>query len=386
MAFGEDDRLGLRGAMLATGSAINELAQNSSASAGYLVEFTARVAGVGKQVGLTQAQIMGFGAVMDENMQKDEMASTAFSQLLTKMSTDTKTFAKMAGVDLKTFSNLVKTDINTAVLTLMDNLKSKGGFDQLGKMFSDMGLDGTRAVAVLSTMADKIDDVRSRQEIATNAYKEATSVIEEFDVQNTTIQGDIEKAKNRFHELAIELGEKLLPVVKYSISTGGIAIKLLSVATSFTLKYWRVIVVLASGIVAYTLVVKAEAIAEKAATAAKMASAAADKLKAVRTAFAASAQEAYNIAVKVGTRQITLATAAQQLWNKAILANPYSAILAKMVAVTAALVAFTSKADKATKAQRELNEANAEAAADCRSEVAELSALVKLAQDKSSSD
>ena len=386
MAFGEDDRLGLRGAMLATGSAINELAQNSSASEGYLVEFTARVAGVGKQVGLTQAQIMGFGAVMDENMQKDEMASTAFSQLLTKMSTDTKTFAKMAGVDLKTFSNLVKTDINTAVLTLMDNLKSKGGFDQLGKMFSDMGLDGTRAVAVLSTMADKIDDVRSRQEIATNAYKEATSVIEEFDVQNTTIQGDIEKAKNRFHELAIELGEKLMPVVKYSISTGGIAIKLLSVATSFTLKYWRVIVVLASGIVAYTLVVKAEAIAEKAATAAKMASAAADKLKAVRTAFAASAQEAYNIAVKVGTRQITLATAAQQLWNKAILANPYSAILATMVAVTAALVAFTSKADKATKAQRELNEANAEAAADCRSEVAELSALVKLAQDKSSSD
>ena len=386
MAFGEDDRLGLRGAMLSTGSAINELAQNSSASAGYLVEFTARVAGVGKQVGLTQAQIMGFGAVMDENMQKDEMASTAFSQLLTKMSTDTKTFAKMAGVDLKTFSNLVKTDINTAVLTLMDNLKSKGGFDQLGKMFGDMGLDGTRAVAVLSTMADKIDDVRSRQEIATNAYKEAKSVIEEFDVQNTTIQGDVEKAKNRFHELAIELGEKLLPVVKYSISTGGLAIKLLSVATSFTLKYWRVIVVLAAGIAAYTLVVKAEAIAEKAATAAKMASAAADKLKAVRTAFAASAQEAYNIAVKVGTKQITLATAAQQLWNKAILANPYSAILATMVAVTAALVAFSSKADKATKAQRELNKANEEAAADCRSEVAELSTLVKLAQDKSSSD
>lgn len=195
MAFGEDDRLGLRGAMLATGSAINELAQNSSASAGYLVEFTARVAGVGKQVGLTQAQIMGFGAVMDENMQKDEMASTAFSQLLTKMSTDTKTFAKMAGVDLKTFSNLVKTDMNAAIITLMDNLKSKGGFDQLGKMFGDMGLDGTRAVTVLSTMADKVDDIRERQELATNAYKEATSVIDEFDVQNQTIQGEIDKQK-----------------------------------------------------------------------------------------------------------------------------------------------------------------------------------------------
>ena len=50
MAFGEDEKMGLRGAMLATGSAVNELAQNSSAQAGYLVDFTARVAGFGKQL------------------------------------------------------------------------------------------------------------------------------------------------------------------------------------------------------------------------------------------------------------------------------------------------------------------------------------------------
>lgn len=94
MAFGEDETMGLRGAMLATGSAINELAQNSSAQAGYLVDFTARVAGFGKQLGLTQAQIMGFGAVMDENLLRDEMAATAFGNMLTKMQTDTAKFAK----------------------------------------------------------------------------------------------------------------------------------------------------------------------------------------------------------------------------------------------------------------------------------------------------
>lgn len=77
----------------------------------------------------------------------------------------------MAGVDVKTFTELVKTDMNKAVITLMDNLKSKGGFDQLGRMFGDMGLDGQRAVSVLTTMADKVDDLRQRQEIATDAYK-----------------------------------------------------------------------------------------------------------------------------------------------------------------------------------------------------------------------
>lgn len=386
MAFGEDDRLGLRGAMLATGSAINELAQNSSASAGYLVEFTARVAGVGKQVGLTQAQIMGFGAVLDENMQKDEMAATAFSQLLTKMATDTKTFAKMAGVDVKTFTELVKTDMNKAVITLMDNLKSKGGFDQLGKMFGDMGLDGQRAVSVLTTMADKVDDLRQRQEIAADAYKKATSVIEEFDVQNETIQGEVDKAKNRFHELTVELGENLLPVVKYTISAGSLLVKSLSVITNFSIKYWKVLAVLTSGIVAYTLAAKAAEIADTAKRVAALKTLAVDKMKAVYNGLATSSQIAYNIAVQACTRQITLAAAAQELWNKVILANPYAAALTAMVAVTAAIVTYTLKTDKAIEAQRELNKANAEAATECRSEIAELSSLVKLVQDKSASD
>lgn len=68
---------------------------------------------------------MGFGAVMDENMQKDEMASTAFSQLLTKMTTDTKTFAKMAGIPFEEFSKKLKTDANGAVIDFLESLNKK---------------------------------------------------------------------------------------------------------------------------------------------------------------------------------------------------------------------------------------------------------------------
>ena len=106
-----------------TGSAINELVQNSSAQAGYLVDFTARVAGFGKQLGLTQAQIMGFGTVMDENLLKDEMAATAFGNMLTKMQTDTEKFARIAGMNVKEFMDLLNKDANGAVLALADSLK-----------------------------------------------------------------------------------------------------------------------------------------------------------------------------------------------------------------------------------------------------------------------
>lgn len=129
---------------------------------------------------------------------------------------------------------------------------------------------------------------------------------------------------------------------------------------------------LTSGIVAYTLAAKAAEIAETASKIAKLKSLAVDKMKAVYTALATSAQTAYNIAVQACTRQITLAAAAQELWNKVILANPYAAALTAMVAVTAAIVTFTLKTDKAIEAQRELNKANEEAATECRSEIAEL--------------
>ena len=235
MAFGEDDRLGLRGAMLATGSAINELAQNSSAKAGYLVDFTARVAGFGKQLGLTQAQIMGFGTVMDENMLRDEMASTAFGNMLTKMQLDTAKFAKIAGKDVKEFTELLNTDANQAILTLADNLK-KADPQSMMKMLDDMGLDGARAVGVLSTMADKIDDVRKHQKLANEAYDEATSVIKEYAVMNDTAEARMDKVKKQFKEMTIHLGEQLLPVVKYTISSAGLLAKGLSILTDFVIK------------------------------------------------------------------------------------------------------------------------------------------------------
>lgn len=259
MAFGEDERLGLRGAMLATGSAVNELAQNSAANAGYLVEFAARVAGVGKQLGLTQAQIMGFAAVMDENLLKDEMASTAFSQMITKMATNAEKFAKFAGMEAGKFAKLVKEDLNGAILALADNMKKQDPTVML-KMFGDMGLDGTRAIGVLSNMADKIDDVRRHQQTANEAYKEGTSVIDEFNVMNNTAQAQLDKAKNKFHEMTVELGERLKPVVAYTISSAGVLIKTLNILTSFVFAHKKAIIALTAAIVINTAMYKAHAI------------------------------------------------------------------------------------------------------------------------------
>lgn len=386
MAFGEDQRMGLRGAMLATGSAINELAQNSSAQANYLVEFTARVAGIGKQFGLTQTQIMGFGAVLDENMQKDEMAATAFSQLLTKMTTNTKKFAGIAGIEVGKFSKMLKEDANGAVLTLLESLKKKGDFQVLAKMFQDMGLDGTRATGVLTTLADKIDLVKKRQQLANDAYRQGKSVIDEFDVQNTTVQANLDKAKKSFHELTIELGEKLLPIAKYGVTTASFTVKALSELINFSTKYWKVLVPLAVAIATYNVALKWNTVIMAKNKVVKMWHIAMDKahtaIIAAKNAVLAVTSTVYALL----TGKISLATAAQTLLNKVVKANPYVAAATAMAALVGVIISFISKTDKATEAQKELNKVNAEAATQCRSEIVELSSLVKIAQDKTASD
>lgn len=262
--FGEDENMGLRGAMLSTASAVNEVAQNSSAAESFLVDFTARVAGVGQQAGLSQADIIGFAAAMDENMLRSETSSTAYQKIIMKMFTDTDKFAKAAGLDLQSFAKLVRTDANEAVLQFAQALSQKGGLADLAPIFGDLQTEGAGVSSVLSVMAGKAEEIRQRQRLANEAYREGTSVINEYGVQNETVQAQLDKAKKRFQDMRIELGEKLLPYMQHMISTGRMTVNMLATTVGFVAKYSGELASLAVGIATYTVAVKAATVAMKA--------------------------------------------------------------------------------------------------------------------------
>lgn len=254
--FGEDKTKGLRGAMLATGSAVNAVGQNSSAAEGYLVGFTARVAGSAQQAKIAQTSLIGYASVLDQNMQQEEMAATAFQTLMLKLYQEPAKFAKMAGKNVSEFTTLIKKDANEAILQFLDSLNSKGGLDKLAPLFKEMGLDGVRASGVISTMAGKVKDIRAAQELANKSYQEGTSIIQEYNIQNNTVEAELEKRKKQFADIRIELGEKLLPAMKYMISGGSMTIKMLSSMVSIFLQYRNTITVLTIAIIAYTAITK----------------------------------------------------------------------------------------------------------------------------------
>lgn len=386
LMFGEDKTKGLRGAMLATGSAVNELAQNSSASAGYLVDFTARVAGVGKQAGFTQAQIMGLASVLDQNMQQDETAATAVQNLLAKMFQDSAKFAKIAGLNVKEFSKTLKEDANGALLQFLAALRSKGGFAQLAPMFEEMKMDGSRATGVLTVLADKLDDIKAAQDLATKSYAEGTSVINEFNTQNESVRAQLDKAQKKFQDLAIELGQKLYPAARYCISAANLGVRALSTLVDFVRDYWKVLVVLTAAIVTYTAISKAKLIADKAQMLWLNIMILREKAHIFLMGLKTSALKTMAIVQMALTKEIKLTTAAQMLWNKVLLANPITAVIAVVAGLTAAIVTLSKETSTAEQAQLDFNDAISDANKQTAEEEAAIMRLVSAIQSNTNAE
>lgn len=344
--FGENKTKGLRGAMLATGSAVNELAQNSSANAGYIVDFTADLSGVGIQAGMTQAQLMGLASALDQNMQEEATSATVFSQLITKMYQEPAKFAKIAGVEVTKFSNLMKTNANEGLMTFLSAMKSRGGFAEMAPMFEEMQLNGTRAVGVLSAVASHLDQVRTAQDLATQSYASGTSVINEFNVQNNTVQAQLDKAKKRFEDLTVELGEQLIPVTRYAISTLSIGIHVLSTLITFTFTHVKQLTIIGSAIAVCTALWYKETIAIKLKAAATTYAAAIDKAYIATTTLLRAAMVALQATWAYLTKGVQGYIVVMRAARLASLTNPWAALATVLtvvgVAVYGAVKAFTS--------------------------------------------
>lgn len=261
--FGDEKIYGTEQSLLKVGSVINELSQNCTAAAPYLAQFAQRLAGVGAQAKMTIPEIMGYAAVLDSQGQAVEMSATALSKLIMDLFKDSAKIAKATGMDLQKFNEALKKSTNEGLLMLLDRLHELGNIDVLAPVFKDMGAEGARASAVIAALAGNIDKVKWEQEEANKAYEEGTSVINEFNVQNSTVQAGLDKARKGFNEMAVELGKELMPVMSQVISSTSIIMRLMSTSIKFVKDNAEAILALTAAFIAYKIAVNASNIAFK---------------------------------------------------------------------------------------------------------------------------
>lgn len=370
--FGDEKRLGTEKALLSVGSVINELSQNCSASAPYIAEFASRVGGVGSQAGMTSQQIMAYAAVFDAANQKVEASSTALSQVIVRIFQDPANYAKAAGLDVKKFSDLVKTDINAALLELLDALSKVGGMDVLSPMFADMGEKGSRAVSALSTLAGHIDEVRAQQQVANQAFAEATSIDKEYEVQNNTVAASLEKSRNRLHEVVVELGERLGPAINLGVRAVTATADGLRALIGLLTKFKGEILICVGAIAAYQVAVHAATIATAASTAAT-------KAWSVATALGNKILPVFRLGIAAVTNSVQYFTnglqvnyAMQQRWRAAMAGMSFAnwtGLVLGLVASIALLAKRMHDAAEEARVVERIQEAARKKTAESRTEI-----------------
>lgn len=394
--FGVEELLGTKDAMLAVGSTVNVLSQNCTASKPYLVEFAQRMAGIGSQAGLTIPQILAFGAVLDANGQKVEMSATAIQKVIMNLANKNHEFAATLGMDAEKLNETLKHSAKDGLLMFLEALQNMGkdvGFENatmmLAPAFKEMGLDAARVSQVLSTLAMHLDEVKWQMGEADKAFREASSATKEYEIFNNTAQAAIDKAKKRVSELAIELGEKLYPIMKHIYTTSGIFLRVLNTIVSFLIEYRRVIVPLVAAIASYYATVLLAKVAHVAWNGVLLLG------KTIMTTFK-YVVGLCEVAVIRFTHGAKAAGTAMTFLNQSMKASPWGLIISAVVALGVGIYNLTQKfkqqraeEEKARKEMEEykksltdLSEAAAQSAAN---EMSRVEALYKTAVDEAKS-
>lgn len=351
--FGDSQRLGLKQAMLSTASTINELAQSSSASEPYLMEFASRLGGVGASAGMTQAQLLGIASVMDQNKVNVEKGATAMQNILNALFADTAKMAKGAGLDVQQFSELLKKDANEALLTFLEALNSKGGMDGIAPVLKELGMSGAGVTQTLTTLAARTDQLRSTQEQAAAAFAAGNSVVKEAAVANDTAAAKLVKAQNRLNDLRVQLGGAVLPVVVSCMDVMNKAGTILQLLVQHIARNATTWAALTAAVVIYTAAVKASQLQTALHTAATKALTAAVAAKNAVVKVATSLALSLRIAYYAATGKAVALRAAQIALNRTMKANPYMIVASLLLAIGTAIAALISKTRELSAAEKE---------------------------------
>ena len=190
--------------ILQIGSAINELTQSSASSAGAIVDFGARVQGMAAYLKLSTADMLALGSAADAAGLSMETSGTAFSMFLSALQKSPGAIEKALKIEDGTINQLVTSGKTMdAILLILDKMKEAGNMHNLEDAFKALGSEGARMVGVLATMSQKVDMVREHVDVSRTAFKEATSVTNEYNVQNETAAAIMERANNMWNNLFV---------------------------------------------------------------------------------------------------------------------------------------------------------------------------------------
>ncbi|MBR3002851.1 MAG: phage tail tape measure protein [Clostridia bacterium] len=203
------------------GSVIVALGNNFATTESEIAAMGMNLGSAGKQVGMSQPQIMALATALSSVGLEAQAGGTAFSKLMVNMQLavekggkDLKNFASVAGMSSKEFQKAFKEDATTAIMKFVEGLSASGERGKSAiKVLDDMGITETRLRDALLRSANASDVMRKAIDLGNKAWEENSALTNEANKRYGTLKSKITIALNKLKDIAITVGNKLMPTI-----------------------------------------------------------------------------------------------------------------------------------------------------------------------------
>ncbi|MDB2225623.1 phage tail tape measure protein [Halorubrum ezzemoulense] len=192
------------------GSAINELSNNTATSAQEITDSMMRSSGALTQLGMSQTDIVGMSAALNEVSESSERAGTRLRRLGQEMVNPKKVgdLSSALGMTTSEFETMREKSPDKLMLQMAEAMKQGG--DEADALKNALSTTSRQA---LTGLAQNIDGTREALEMSSTAYEENTSVQKEFEASADTFNKKLQTLKNSLRNVGIVMGNQILPIL-----------------------------------------------------------------------------------------------------------------------------------------------------------------------------
>lgn len=202
-------------------SALVELGNKGASTESEIMEMALRIAGAGHQVGLSGDQVLAFANALSSVGIEAESGGTAISRAFIEIANSVadggdklELFAKVAGMSADQFAQAFKTDAAGAMISFIEGLKrvSDSG-ENVFAVLDGLDLGEIRVRDALLRASGAGDLFRQSLEDGARAMQQNIALDVEYEKRKETTAAKLEILKNRLMDVAITLGDALIPAL-----------------------------------------------------------------------------------------------------------------------------------------------------------------------------
>ena len=215
------------------GATLVDLGNNFATTEADIMEMAVRIGAAGKQVGLTEPQILGFSAALSSLGLEAEAGGSAFSKALRKMEIAVATgssalddFARVAGMTSEQFAQMWENNPAEAFQAFIVGL---GGMNDEGMgaiaTLNEIGITELRLSDTLLRSANATDLISDALTRANGAWEENAALMTESDMRLQTTASKLTNIKNSLIAVGIEFADTMAPEIQTVVDGLGDAVK-----------------------------------------------------------------------------------------------------------------------------------------------------------------